>query len=336
MVSEMKESSIHVENENSTQEVIQHLTFHKSIIDKDRNGQRINDYIDMINNMDEDGKEFSDDPFENAIASVFKLVIDEKMDPWEIDLVSFTEMYLKQAKGKENLDFVVTGQLINMAWSILKMQCKQVLSSAEEEENEEEPHEEEFFDEWEVWDQEIYDEPEDLDYEEEILEEEETPLNKAVRREEKKPVSLIKLVDAFEDAKREAKYREKMERIRKKKKKEREKELEERNEEYDTRSHEDDIQHDISKIWDRICCYEQNVITFNMIHDGRKKDIVTSLISILFLNKDNKIKVKQLDYPDGQILLENLVSEEERENGLMELRSMSMEEGTSPNRVTAP
>ncbi len=334
MVSEMKDASIQVDN--STQEVIKHLTFHKSIIDQERNGERINRYIEMIKNMDEDGKEFSNDPFENAIASVFKLVIDEKMDPWEIDLVSFTEMYLKQAKGKENLDFVVTGQLINMAWSILKMQCKQVLSSAEEEEEEEEPAEEEFFDEWEVWDQEVYDEPEDLDYEEEILEEEETPLKKAVRREEKKPVSLIKLVDAFEEAKREAKYREKMERVRKKKKKEREKKLEERKEDYDTRSHEEDIQHDISKIWDRICCYEQKVITFNMIHDGRKKDIVTSLISVLFLNKENRINLKQLDYPEGQILLENTVSEEERENGLMELRSIEEEESLSLNRVTAP
>lgn len=330
----MKDASIQVDN--STQEVIKHLTFHKSIIDQERNGERINRYIEMIKNMDEDGKEFSNDPFENAIASVFKLVIDEKMDPWEIDLVSFTEMYLKQAKGKENLDFVVTGQLINMAWSILKMQCKQVLSSAEEEEEEEEPAEEEFFDEWEVWDQEVYDEPEDLDYEEEILEEEETPLKKAVRREEKKPVSLIKLVDAFEEAKREAKYREKMERVRKKKKKEREKKLEERKEDYDTRSHEEDIQHDISKIWDRICCYEQKVITFNMIHDGRKKDIVTSLISVLFLNKENRINLKQLDYPEGQILLENTVSEEERENGLMELRSIEEEESLSLNRVTAP
>jgi len=333
LVSEMKESSIHLDN--SPEEVIQHLTFHKSLIDEERNGERIDDYIQMVENMDEDGKEFSDDPFDNAIASVFKLVIDERMDPWEIDLISFTEMYLEQAKNKDNLNFLVTGQLINMAWSILKMQCEQVLSSAEEEEKKETVEEEGFFDEWEIWDQGLYEEPEDIDYEEEVLDSDGLPLEKAVRREEKKPVSLIQLVDAFEDAKQEAKYREKMEKIRKEKKKEREQELKAREEDYDTRSHEEDIQSEITKIWKRICCYEQKVITLNMIHDDRKKDIITALMSILFLNKQGKIKVKQLGYPDGQILLENLVSDEERQNGLMELTKESQEERLSMGRINA-
>jgi len=331
LVSEMKEPSIHLDN--SPKDVIQHLTFHKSLIDEERNGERIDDYIQMIENMDDDGKEFSDDPFDNAIASIFKLVIEERMDPWEIDLVSFTEMYLEQAKNKENLNFIVTGQLINMAWSILKMQCEQVLSSAEEEEQEEPVEQEEFFDEWDIWDQGLYEDPEDIDYEEEVLKDDELPLEKAVRREEKKPVSLIQLVDAFEDAKQEAKYREKMEKIRKEKKKEREQELKEREENYDTRSHEEDIQSEIAKIWKRICCYEQKVITLSMIHDDRKKDIITALMSILFLNKQRKIRAKQTGYPDGQILLENLVPEEERQNGLMELTTKGEEEGLSMGRI---
>lgn len=336
MVSEMKEPAIQFEN--SPEDVIQHLTFHKSLIDEERNADRIDKYLTMIENMDDEDKEFSGDPFEKAIASVFKLVIDERLDPWEIDLVSFTEMYLKQAKKKDNLDFIVTGQLINMAWSILKMQCEQVLSSAEVEEQEEptDPIDEEgFFDEWDVWDQEVYEDPEDLDYEEEVLQEDDLPLKKAVRREEKKPVSLIQLVDAFEDAKEEAKYREKMERIRKEKKREREKELEEKEDNYDTRSHEEDIQSDKSKIWKRICCYEQKVITFSMIHDDRKKDIITSLMSILFLNQENKINVKQTEYPDGQILLENLVPEEERQNGLMELASEGEKESIAMGTINA-
>jgi len=331
LVSEMKEPSIHLDN--SPEEVIRHLTFHKSLIDEERNGERIDDYIQMVENMEEDGKEFSDDPFDNAIASIFKLVIDERMDPWEIDLVSFTEMYLEEAKNRENLNFIVTGQLINMAWSILKMQCEQVLSSAEEEEKKETVEEDEFFDEWEIWDQGIYEEPEDIDFEEEVLDDDELPLEKAVRREEKKPVSLIQLVDAFEDAKQEAKYREKMEKIRKEKKKEREQELREREENYDARSHEEDIQSEISKIWKRICCYEQKVITMSMIHDDRKKDIITALMSILFLNKQSKIRVEQTDYPDGQILVENLVSDEERENGLMELATERQDEGLSIDRI---
>ncbi len=336
MVSEVKESSAPLEltDDYPTEEVIQHLTFHKSLIDEERNGERINKYIDMIDELKEGDNDISDDPFENSIASIFKLVIEERMDPWEIDLVSFTEMYLSKARKKENLNFIVAGRLVNMAWSILKMQCEHVLNSAEDEKEEvEEPEEDQFFNNWDVFEQDYYEEPEDIDYEEKVLEEEETPLNEAVRREEKKPVSLMQLVDAFEDAKKEAKYKEKMEKIRKEKKKEREKQLEEQKEEYDTRSHKENLQRDISLIWDRICCYEQNVITLSMIHDDRKKDIITALISVLFLHKQNKIKVKQLGYPDDQILLENLVPEEERKNGLVDFIAKEEQEAMAMDGI---
>ncbi len=306
-----------VEVGESTDEVINHLIFHKSLIDEERSGERIDQYISMINNMDDDGYQISSDPFECAIASVFKLVIDEKMDPWDIDLISFTKMYLEEAKDQENINFLVAGQLVNMAWSILKLQCEEVLDSAEQDQQqEEEMMEDTFFSDWDVYDYDMYEEPEDIDFQEEVVESDSQPLEKAIRREEKNPVSLIQLVDAFEEAKKEAKYREKMEKIRKEKKEEREQEMRDREENYDTRSHKEDLYHDIGMVWDRICCYEQNVITFNMIHDGRIGDIVTAMVSVLFLHKQKKIKVKQIEYPDGQILVENLVPEEERKRGI--------------------
>ena len=306
-----------VEVGESTDEVINHLIFHKSLIDEERSGERIDDYINMINNMDEEGYQISNDPFECAIASVFKLVIDERMDPWDIDLISFTKMYLEEAKDQENINFLVAGQLVNMAWSILKMQCEEVLCDAEQsQQQEEEVIEDTFFSDWDVYDYEMYDDPEDIDFQEEVVESDNQPLDKAIRREEKNPVSLIQLVDAFEEAKKEAKYREKMEKIRKEKKEEREQEMRDREDNYDTRSHKEDIYHDIGMIWDRICCYEQNVITFNMIHDGRRGDLVTAMMSVLFLHKQKKIKVKQMEYPEGQILVENLVPSEERKRGI--------------------
>ncbi len=306
-----------VEVGESTDEVINHLIFHKSLIDEERSGERIDEYISMINNMDEEGYQISNDPFECAIASVFKLVIDERMDPWDIDLISFTKMYLEEAKDQENINFLVAGQLVNMAWSILKMQCEEVLCDAEQsQQQEEEVMDDTFFSDWDVYDYEMYEDPEDIDFQEEVVESDNQPLDKAIRREEKNPVSLIQLVDAFEEAKKEAKYREKMEKIRKEKKEEREQEMRDREDNYDTRSHKEDIYHDIGMIWDRICCYEQNVITFNMIHDGRRGDLVTAMMSVLFLHKQKKIKVKQMEYPDGQIMVENLVPSEERKRGI--------------------
>ncbi len=296
-------------------EVVNHLIFHKSLIDEKRNGERINDYLEMVETMNGD-YQISNDPFENAIASIFKLVMDENLDPWNIDLVSFTTMYLEQAQNKETIDFIVAGQLVNMAWSILKMQCEETLLSAENGE-EEEVIEDEFISQWECFDYEMYDEPEDLDYEQEVLEDEEPILEKAVRREEKKPVSLIQLVEAFEEARKESKYREKMERLRKENKKKREEEEAQRKESYETKAHKEDLYHDIALTWERICWYQTDELTFDMIHDNRLSDLITTLVSVLFLHHKKKIKLEQEFYPDGPIKIENIVPEDEREEGLL-------------------
>lgn len=297
-------------------DVVNHLVFHKSLIDEERSGERINDYLDMVENIN-GGNQISSDPFESAIASVFKLVIEENMDPWDIDLVSFTHMFLEEAKEKENINFITAGQLVNMAWSILKMQCEETLNDAESEEQEEqEVVQDDFISQWD-FDSEMYEEPEDMDYEDEVLEKNEPILEKAVRREEKKPVSLMQLVDAFDEARKEAKYREKMERLRKEKKKEREEEEKKRNENYDSNAHKEDLHHDISVIWDRICWYDKDKLNFNMIYDGRKADLVTAFVSVLFLHKKQKIKLEQEQYPTGKIMMENLVPAEEREEGML-------------------
>jgi len=303
------------------EEVVTHLMFHKSIVDHERNGERIDDYIDMIEEMDDgEGYKISNDDFECAIASVFKLVIEEKMDPWNIDLASFTKMYLEEAKNKEMINFIVAGQLVNMAYSILKMQCEAVLENAEEEE-EDEIVEDEFLGQWDVFDYDIYEEPEDLDYGDQVREEEEPPLKRSVTRENKKPVSLIQLVDAFEEARNEAKYREKRERIRKEKSEERKRLEENEKKNYDTNAHKEDLHHDISMIWERICWYDKDEIGFNMIHDGRTSDFVTAFMSVLFLHKEKKVKLSQDSFPRGMIKVENLVPVEERPEGMIKFIS---------------
>lgn len=302
-------------------EVMNHLMFHKSIVDQERNGERIDDYIDMIEDIDDGGINISNDDFECAIASVFKLVIDEKMDPWNIDLASFTKMYLKEAKKKDRINFIVAGQLVNMAWSVLKMQCEAVLENAEEEERENDVVEDNFFGQWDTFDYDMYEDPEDVDYEEEVKVGENPPIEKAIRREHKKPVSLIQLVDAFEEARNEAKYREKQERIRKEKCEERVRLKEENKNNYDTNAHKEDIHHDISMIWERVCWYDKDEINFDMIHDGRTSDFVTAFMSVLFLHKDKKVRVKQNSLPDGKIKVENLIPEDERPEGMIKFIS---------------
>ncbi len=317
----------------SSHEVVKHLMFHKSIIDEDRSGERINDYLHMIDNMDDSLYHISQDPFECAIASLFKLVIDEKMNPWEIDLVSFTKMYLEEAKDKETLNFTVAGHLVSMAWSILKMQCEEVLNNAEAEEEDEYVEEEPIY--WDMFDDAFYQEPEDLEYEEEVLEGEGGKLEKAVRREQKKPVSLIDLVNAFEEGKKEAQYREKMERLRKEKAKEREKLRNQKKDNFDTKAHKEDMQKDISIIWKRICWYQQEKLEFDMIHDGRVSDFITAFTSVLFLHKDGKIRVRQENIPESQIMLKVLAQMEDiQDSHALEIVEEDLEEMPLERLVT--
>ncbi|MFO8110609.1 MAG: hypothetical protein R6U17_08875 [Thermoplasmata archaeon] len=317
-----------------SREVVKHLIFHKSLIDEGKSGERINDYLYMIDNMDNSVYYISQDPFECAIASLFKLVIDEKMNPWDIDLVSFSKMYLGEAKEKENLNFTVAGHLVRMAWSILKMQCEEVLHNAEEDKEEEYVEEEPIWN-WEMFDDGFYQDPDDIEYEENVLEGDGFKLEKAVRREEKRPVSLMELVDAFEKGKKEAQYREKMERLRRERAEERKKLISQRGENFDTKAHKEDMQKDIKIIWKRICWYKQKLLEFDMLHDGRKSDFITAFTSVLFLHKDGKIKLKQDKLPYGQIMLKALVPLDKVErNHALEILEEELEETTLEKMVT--
>ncbi len=309
MVAEVQQQAFDTE---SKEKIVDHLVFHKSIIDHQRNGDRINDYIQMIEDVGEKGTyHISEDPFECAIASIFKLVIEETMDPWEIDLVSFTNMYLERTKSSESFNFIVAGQIVKMAWSILRMQCEKVLDTAVTKEEQEECLEDDFISQWDIFDYDMYEEPEDIDFEDK-LQGGDPPIERVVRRKDRKPVSLINLVDAFEDAKNEALHREKMERLREERSEERKKAEKERKKNYDATAHKEDLQHDISVIWERICWYHQKSLEFGMIHNDRLNDLITAFISILFLHRDSKIKVTQTNFPLGQIMLENLTPENER------------------------
>ncbi len=56
---------------------------------------------------------------------VFELVLSNNFDPWDINLMEFTRMYTKKMHAEE-VNFIVAGKLMYMAWSILKMQSEEV------------------------------------------------------------------------------------------------------------------------------------------------------------------------------------------------------------------
>ena len=78
-------------------EVVQYLLLQKDEIKNDRAEK----YIKMAENHE--GHTCIRDAYDRAIATIFELVIDEELNPWEIDLASFSKMYLKRIKPLHQL-----------------------------------------------------------------------------------------------------------------------------------------------------------------------------------------------------------------------------------------
>ncbi len=110
-------------------EVMAHLVFHKSLIRDADKGANVERYLALAADIREGVHLAMDDPYDKCIALVFELVINERMNPWDLDLRSFSKMYLSRVKGVDDIDFITAGKLMLMAWSVLKAQTEEVLAA---------------------------------------------------------------------------------------------------------------------------------------------------------------------------------------------------------------
>src|SRR3989475_2492582 len=108
------------------QTVLNHLLFHKALISETEGGQRINRYLGMLNEIDQGMHVAVRDPFEKSIVAAFELVLERHLDPWEINLVQFTKLFMDKVKKDGAVNFVTAGKLVFLAPSILKMQNHKV------------------------------------------------------------------------------------------------------------------------------------------------------------------------------------------------------------------
>lgn len=236
---------------------------------------------------------FKDD-FDKNIGIVFELVIEQHLDPLNIDLVKFSRVYLKRVKKEPDLDLITAGKLIFMAWSILKLQSDEVLSLTEEEEHD-------------VWDdiEEIdwWEDDDNFELTLKIKESEEELLEEKIRRKGSRKVTIFELIDALKEAKNESEKRIEIQGIRENARIEnnilRRKKL-------DTNIHKDDLETDIMMIWERINKFEEDEIKLSDICNQTKEDMVTGLVSVLFLASKEKVEIWQDNFPYGEIFIKNI------------------------------
>ena len=91
-------------------------------------------YLDRISelaSMEEAEHQFLIDPFDRSVALVFQMFQSNDLDPWDVDLSSFLEMFSTRIESSENIDLPTCGRLIRMAWSILRNQASKLIEKQE-------------------------------------------------------------------------------------------------------------------------------------------------------------------------------------------------------------
>ncbi len=268
--------------------IIDHLIFHKAMLDNDID---MDHYIDIVKKMDEGIHIIAKNPIDKAIAIVFELVMRDKLDPWHINLVKFVKTYMERIRNESDVDFVIAGKLIFMAWNILKRKSEHVLDRLEEEAY---GYNYDFF----GMDIDVYGfEPPA----EKPLKEIQLPkIKEPVRREEKRPVSLFELIEAINEARVEIEESKKRRKIREKFRFNLEEKV-----------HHEDLEEDIRDTWERLSQISGDEISLSLIYDGTNEDFVRVFLSLLFLEKFGKIELSQpLAY--GEIYVHIKVPEELR------------------------
>jgi len=112
----------------AAEKVLRYLVFHRSLIDENESSTPLLErYLALVENLKEGVHIVIPDPFQKAIALLFELVMEEEFDPWEIDLVKFTESYLERVREDGAVNFAIAGRLVYMAWNILYLQSEEIL-----------------------------------------------------------------------------------------------------------------------------------------------------------------------------------------------------------------
>jgi segregation and condensation protein A len=191
------------------------------------------------------------------------------------------------------VNFVTAGKLVYLAWSILKLQSDKVLLDAMPPEPEADVG---------GWDLDMFRDPADLDYNQVVLAGTATPLTEAIHREGRRAVTLMELMDAFDEARREAEIQMQLNALR-------EQAVRKFAPNFHQKVHGEDLTEDIALTWTRLSQFNGEPIPLRQLTSGDVWDEVTVFMSLLFLAHLEKVKLWQKEYPHGEIFVKRLSME---------------------------
>jgi hypothetical protein len=266
-----------MEGEMKREAMEQHLLFHKALSEDNESFVRISGYVDILEKA-ETGEKLND-PVDESIRAIFSLVLENGIDPWEIDLREFVKLYSRKV-AENTFDMIVAGKLILMAWKILRLQSEVTYSRMDE------PVEEEFFD-------------FDFSFEDEDARMfvPEVSFREAYQREVVRPVTMYELLDAFEEAREEIEIQRERERVRT--------ELNEKlPKKFDNKAHDEDDKKDVEYVWEKIKKMGFGPLQINELYTTEIMENLRIFISVLHLVRDGRLSIWQDSLPAGEIFIE--------------------------------
>ncbi|MFL2979543.1 MAG: hypothetical protein ACJZ4N_02325 [Candidatus Thalassarchaeaceae archaeon] len=277
-------------------------------------------YLDRISElagMEEAEHQFLIDPFDRSVALVFQMFQSKDLDPWDVDLSSFLEMFSTRIQSSENIDLPTCGRLIRMAWSILRNQASKLIEKQEMAFD---------FDEEDTWD---FEGGWETDFDDDDYNFSVGVLSGAadnvlpsifegrVHRDEGRPVTLGELLMGLQEAGRLAEEQRTRERIAK----ERREALSTARERFKGSLHVEDLEGDLERTWYALrnrAIYEDKSVGLQDVseelmsmaldsgveHEEAKAEAqVTALVSALFLTNRGYTELSQEPGRNGKVTL---------------------------------
>jgi chromatin segregation and condensation protein Rec8/ScpA/Scc1 (kleisin family) len=254
------------------------------------------------------------------VALVLQLFQSSDLDPWDVDLSSFLEMFNERIKESENIDLPTCGRLVRMAWCILRGQASTLL---ERQENAFDFEEEEVWDFDGGWESEF----DDADYNFSLgvltgAADEALPqmFEGRIHRDESRPVTLGELLMGLQSAGRLAAEQ----RLREEIAKERREANTRARERFSGSLHIEDLEGDLQRTWESLKIRSRGagkpISLGDLVEDISSKSVesgipkeeaeaeaqVTALVSALFLTNRGYVDLNQENGRNGKITLKDL------------------------------
>ncbi len=291
----------------AAEKVLNYLVFHRSLLgESEDTSELLERYLALVEHLKEGVHIVIPDPLQKAVALLFELVMEEEFDPWEIDLVKFTQSYLERVQQEGAVNFAIAGRLLYMAWSILLLQSEAVLKLRAEPDPALAASVDVTAEGLDDGYLPLMETPEAVDVTSTILNSADPPpLLEMVRHPETRPVSLLELVRAFgeaeADARRSMRIQELRERLR-----------EEQRAPPEVLVHGDLPERDLSDAW---AAALQHPIgePFPLLDlwnplEGRDR-LVAVFLALLFLAREKSIELRQETLLESPVLVVRTAAE---------------------------